>query len=88
MPTTAVIIPVLNEEESLPKVLGDLPVELVVGDADETAAVARVTVHAACKILKTSLGYRVRLPRWRVPHGCVAVTIPGPARCSDPRVAR
>lgn len=58
----AVVIPALNEEASLPKVLGDLPwerlVEVVVvdnGSSDQTAAVAQA--HGATVLSEPRRGY-------------------------------
>lgn len=62
MPTTAVIIPALNEEASLPLVLADLPAHLVDrvfvvdnGSTDNTAAVARA--HGAVVVTEPRRGY-------------------------------
>lgn len=61
-PTVAVVIPALNEEKSLPLVLGDIPRDVVQqiivvdnGSADRTAEVARA--HGAEVVAEPARGY-------------------------------
>ena len=62
VPVVAVVIPALNEEKSLPLVLGDIPRDVVRdvivvdnGSADRTAEVARS--HGATVVAEPERGY-------------------------------